>query len=212
MCPKHSLLVMCTFQHSTRVGGKAAHLRALGMEVLRVRLLHPTSVISFLFFSTALWSFSYSWKLCRTAAGRVNLRVHIVRTCRDTFSRISCRTCAHPNCFYSSKKAKLTSQAVSVVDEVVKWVIESRMCEYGDETQWRSRAHLEALPPPSASKHTLPQAAPPVQTETSQGARAGGGEAGSRLPFNGVSGNQSVASAYSNSSEVINLMSDSDDD
>lgn len=108
-----------------------------------------------------------------------------------------------------SKKPKLKPQCVGLVEDTVKWMIESRMFDYGDETQWRERAHLPPLPP-------IPE---PSDVQTPPGIHGNsndsGGAPGSVVGVGGDSrkrANTSRGSSFSAASEVINLMSDSDDD
>lgn len=80
------------------------------------------------------------------------------------------------------------------MQDMIEWMIERRMCEYGDESEWRKRSGLQPLPPqkvpqsaapPPEKKKGRPQAPIPI----------GNGSAG----FGGAS------------SEVIDLLSDSDE-
>lgn len=39
---------------------------------------------------------------------------------------------------------------------MIEWMVERRMCEYGDESEWRKRSGLEPLPPPKAPTSVAP--------------------------------------------------------
>lgn len=102
-----------------------------------------------------------------------------------------------------SKKPKLKPQAVGLVEETVKWMVESRMFDYGDETQWRERANLPPLSPPS---HEVDSHGSSNDAGPGENSGVGTHDHMRKRP------NQATSSAYAAASEVINLMSDSDDD
>lgn len=81
-------------------------------------------------------------------------------------------------------------------------MIERRMCEYGDESEWRTRSGLEPLPP-----------RPTVEATGGGGAEKAaatvGGSRGAPVSSAGIKG---IGCSGGDSSEVINLLSDSDDD
>lgn len=76
---------------------------------------------------------------------------------------------------------------------MIEWMIERRMCEYGDESEWRRRSGLQPLPP---QKVTQPAAAP--QEKKSR----------PNAPIPIGNGSAGLGGA---SSEVIDLLSDSDE-
>eukprot|EP00904_Undaria_pinnatifida_P001453 jgi/Undpi1/11308/HiC_scaffold_30.g13606.m1 len=104
----------------------------------------------------------------------------------------------------SSKKYQ--SQAVRLVQDMIEWMINRRMCEYGDESEWRKRSGLQPLPP---QKQTAQAAAPAANNKKGRPqaeaqapipiGNAGGGGGGGGDIFGGTS------------SEVIDLLSDSDE-
>lgn len=100
-----------------------------------------------------------------------------------------------------SGSKKYQSQAVRLVEETIKWMIERRMCEYGDESEWRTRSGLEPLPPRPTVK------APGRGGENA--AATTGGSRGAPVSSAGIKG---IGCSSGDSSEVINLLSDSDDD
>lgn len=76
---------------------------------------------------------------------------------------------------------------------MIEWMIERRMCEYGDESEWRRRSGLQPLPP---QKVTQPAAAPQEKK----------GRPNAPIPIGNGSAGLGGAS-----SEVIDLLSDSDE-
>lgn len=91
---------------------------------------------------------------------------------------------------------KYQSQAVGLVKDTIQWMIERRMCDYGDESEWRKRSGLEPLPKVS---HPEAPATP---------AEGGGGGGGSRSPIP-LSGERKGGLDEA-SGEVISLLSDDD--
>lgn len=90
---------------------------------------------------------------------------------------------------------KYQSQAVSLVQNTIEWIIERRLCDYDDETEWRRRKGLEPLPAPKVPKSTAP-------------VKGGNGYA-PRMAFSRK--DRKADPAYGGaSSEVIDLLSDSD--
>lgn len=83
------------------------------------------------------------------------------------------------------------------MQDTIEWMIERRMCDYGDESEWRRRSGLEPLPAPK----------PPVAVTP-----AAGGGGGSASPI-AIGGREGLSDGLygGGSSEVINLLSDSDD-
>lgn len=89
---------------------------------------------------------------------------------------------------------------------MIEWMINRRMCEYGDESEWRKRSGLQPLPP---QKQTAQAAAPAANNKKGRPqaeaqapipiGNAGGGGGGGGDIFGGTS------------SEVIDLLSDSDE-
>lgn len=83
------------------------------------------------------------------------------------------------------------------MQDMIEWMIERRMCEYGDESEWRKRSGLQPLPPQKVAQSAAAAAAPQEKKKNRPQAPIpiGNGSAG----FGGAS------------SEVIDLLSDSDD-
>lgn len=93
------------------------------------------------------------------------------------------------------------------MEDTLKWMIESRMFDYGDETQWRERAHLRPLPPPVGPEDVLGGA-----DGISNSMGTGDAPGVTMIADARKRGASSVGPPFSAVSEVINLMSDSDDD
>lgn len=98
---------------------------------------------------------------------------------------------------------KYQSQAVGLVQDMIEWLIDKRMVDYDDESEWRRRSGLEPLPPPKGS------------------AAAAGGSSRGGAPYGGAAsrtshrGIFSAGSGSGGAADVINLLSDSvveDDD
>lgn len=95
---------------------------------------------------------------------------------------------------------KYQSQAVGLVQDMIEWLIDKRMVDYDDESEWRRRSDLEPLPPPKTPGGS---GLKPVGVF--------GGSAGVRSPppqgiFSAGGGSAGGAA------DVINLLSDSMDD
>lgn len=90
---------------------------------------------------------------------------------------------------------KYQSQAVGLVQDMIEWLIDKRMVDYDDESEWRRRSGLEPLPPLPKSR--------------SKPAGAFGGSAGVRPPPRGVF---SAGGGGGGAADVINLLSDSMED
>lgn len=88
------------------------------------------------------------------------------------------------------------------MEETIKWMIEHRMLDYGDECEWRTRSGLEHLP------RLGPDKAPGGDGAEKAGATTGESE---RTPIPSAGGN-GIGCQLGDSSEVIDLLSDSDDD
>ena len=98
---------------------------------------------------------------------------------------------------------KYQSQAVGLVQDMIEWLVDKRMVEYDDESEWRRRSGLEPLPPPPKTSGG----------GGSKPAGAFGGSAGLRSPP--PRGIFSAGSGGGGAADVINLLSDSmveDDD
>ncbi|CAM9172905.1 unnamed protein product [Pylaiella littoralis] len=93
---------------------------------------------------------------------------------------------------------KYQSQAVGLVQDMIEWLIDKRMVDYDDETEWRKRSGLEPLPPPKGASGGAPKPGPPLPF---------GGVGGARGPTRGIfsTGNGSGGGA----ADLINLCSDS---
>lgn len=99
---------------------------------------------------------------------------------------------------------KYQSQAVGLVQDMIEWLIDKRMVDYDDETEWRKRTGLEPLPPPKGASSGAARPGPPLPFGGGSGARGG-----HRGIFSAGSGSGGGAT------DVINLLSDSvveDDD
>ncbi|CAM9297734.1 unnamed protein product [Scytosiphon promiscuus] len=119
------------------------------------------------------------------------------------------------------------SQAVGLVKDMIEWLLDRRMVEYDDETEWRRRSGLEPLPPPKRSSSGSGGASggrsgPPLPFGGGGGSSSGsGGGGGGGGGGSGSSGRRahrglfSAASGGGGAADVINLLSDSapeDDD
>eukprot|EP00903_Cladosiphon_okamuranus_P009350 g8916.t1 len=95
---------------------------------------------------------------------------------------------------------KYQSQAVGLVQDMIEWLIDKRMVDYDDESEWRKRSGLEPLPPP------------PKGSGASDSKPAGvfGGSTGVRSPPppRGIFS----AGGGGGAADVINLLSDSMED
>lgn len=84
-------------------------------------------------------------------------------------------------------------------------MVDHRMCDYDDETEWRKRSGLEPLPTQKKSVAAAPK------TEGGRSTPGTGGRAASPITIGRPQGGGS-GSPDGVSSEVINLLSDSDGD
>eukprot|EP00752_Nemacystus_decipiens_P016472 g14725.t1 len=91
------------------------------------------------------------------------------------------------------------SQAVGLVQDMIEWLIDKRMVDYDDESEWRRRSGLEPLPPPAKT----PSGGSGSRPAGSFGAGAGVRSAPPRGIFSAGGGSGGGAA------DVIDLLSDS---